>query len=344
MIKKSKEESGYSLLEIILAIAMLSGLTLMIARFSVQSMQIRDMISHKSYVMDLQHYIHNNFSCEKTFENIDCVLKPNKKIETYRFDGEILTESFGTDFLKKKNPNSLEKFLVNAECNGNHINFYYTDQLVAEKHLFNELPIVCAKKTSCKAGVHTLSFENFSDGDFIPNNAFENEFGITLTPSAPLKVAKNGTLESVSGGQHAYECGVCGSKASGKRYNGVRNDSDHQVGRFFITDDSKDTSFTLRIDYTNPVTEASGIILDLDPDESWTVKAYSGDDEVYSEVYSGSGKYDGAPMLWKVENDPIVEFDRIELIGQDGNGGPGNFGLAFDNFSPSKICEEFHLP
>ena len=357
MDKKNKQ-AGYSLIGVMVSIGLLSGLVLIGAKMSKQVRTLKNPIKRASYINDLKHYVSSAFSCEETLKNVDCSAGSEEEpipIPTYRESGELLTTIEGTNFYEEKNDDGKYSFVVKADCYDRFLNFHYTtDEALVDKeymHLFDDIPVICGGGP-CVEGVDTLSFEGFEHNDPIDNNQFKDDFGITFATTAPMKIAQNGTKKSIEGGDHAYECGECGSKESGKRYNGGRKDSEHEVGNFFVTDDSKDTEFTLTVDYEKSASEASGIILDLDKGETWIVQAFDEDGkEIYSRTYEGDGKYDGAPLFWKVDQEPPfwtggtdAKFDTIVLTGKDDVGGTGNFGLAFDNFSPSKICDEFHLP
>lgn len=342
--KKTNQE-GYTFAGVLISIGAASGLALIAAQLVTQSRKIVNPIKNTSYIMDLKHYINNNFNCEKTMEIISC---DGKKVQTYRKNGEMLTDPVGTDFYRNQEENGKYEFLVNASCNDGQFDFFYTyktpdNELEDERHLFDSIPIVCEfgepSQGPCEEGVDVVTFEDYANGDPVPNDAFQADYGITLNPVRPLVIAKNGSISPVDEKDKAFLCNNCPGKDVP---NGVGDDSQHEIGKYFLTDEGKGgTDFELEVNYDTPVTGASGSLLDLDGKEEWIVKAYSGTDLVYNKTFKGKKGDDSTPTVWKVENDPPVEFDRLVLVGKDGG---KQFGLAFDNFSPSSVCDTFSLP
>jgi hypothetical protein len=116
-----------------------------------------------------------------------------------------------------------------------------------------------------------------------------------------------------------------------------RNDTQDQVGQYFLTDDGVHDSNEcgLRITYTVPVRRAYGELLDVDNNELWSVKAL----DAYGAVIAQDtiSKYDqgggnGGAVPWQFDLDQDIH--QIELIPW-GTGSSYRFGLAFDNFRPS---------
>lgn len=118
---------------------------------------------------------------------------------------------------------------------------------------------------------------------------------------------------------------------------------EENVGQFFLTDDGEfnngGLAYALRVNYLEdfpPVYRAYGELLDLDDEEWWILRALRSDGSVIQEqrydVFSdGAGNGQAAPWYFDLA-EPIRAIEFIPH--QDDN---DNFGLAFDNFSPSSI-------
>ena len=116
------------------------------------------------------------------------------------------------------------------------------------------------------------------------------------------------------------------------------------IGQFFLTDDGQlGISADLVVTYTNPVKAASGVIIDIDLGEEWQIIAgdINGLEIDRIALSSGSpGTGDGIATIWSFEH----QYADIYLLRFTGyRPDAQNFGLAFDNFSPSSpavpICE-----
>ncbi|MFK7888474.1 MAG: thrombospondin type 3 repeat-containing protein [Gammaproteobacteria bacterium] len=108
------------------------------------------------------------------------------------------------------------------------------------------------------------------------------------------------------------------------------------AGQFFLTDDGivGAPPSTLIIDYLAPVAAASGIILDIDGTEEWTIEALDGDGNVLTTVVlEPNNNLDGSATLWTFDEGlPVIAQITIAYSGTQ-----TIVGLAFDNFSPSSI-------
>lgn len=108
------------------------------------------------------------------------------------------------------------------------------------------------------------------------------------------------------------------------------------TGQFFLTDDGivGAPPSMLIIDYLTPVAAASGVILDIDGTEEWTIEALDGDGNVLTTVVLGpNNNLDGSAALWTFdEGMPIIEQITMQYSGIQ-----TIVGLAFDNFSPSSL-------
>ncbi len=130
------------------------------------------------------------------------------------------------------------------------------------------------------------------------------------------------------------------------------------LGCQFVTDDGKRTSqanTVLVIEYLQPVTGASGLILDIDGDEVWNVEAYDGNTVVDQESFCGPTATitNCTQTMSATSADPVAkgsrdmdhigkfelsasQFSRIE-ISYRGGGVPG---IGFDNFNANTAYEE----
>jgi hypothetical protein len=108
------------------------------------------------------------------------------------------------------------------------------------------------------------------------------------------------------------------------------------VGQFFLTDDGivAGPPSPLLIDYLTPVAAASGVILDIDGTEEWTIEALDGGGTVLATVVlAPNNGLDGSATLWTFdEAEPVIEQIRMSYSGIQ-----TIVGLAFDNFSPSAL-------
>lgn len=345
IIQRNANEAGFSLVSLMVTVGLAGGVAVLGSNMAKQAKQLSNPIKKAADVSDLKHLVYENFDCDKTLAKVTC---NNSKIDTFQANGSRLTSSVGTDFYRNKAKNNEYEFIVSASCDSkNDFNFFYTlkTPFMEEKnpqHLFDEIPIACGFVPTagpCQQGVDVITFEEFANGEGISGNAFEAQYGVRISTNRPLEIAKNGSRSNVDKGDKAFMCNNC---PGGDTPNGVGDETRTEIGKNFLTDVGKGgTDMTMTVNYTNPVTAASGTILDLDGKEKWIVRAYSGNTLVYSKTYQGQRNQDHIPTVWKVENDPPVEFDRLELRGTD-NG--KQFGLAFDNFSPSSVCDPFSLP
>lgn len=122
---------------------------------------------------------------------------------------------------------------------------------------------------------------------------------------------------------------------------------DQHVGQFFLTDDtSLGLSTDLIVDYSTAVSAASGVLLDIDRNEIWTITAFDSqgaqvDQQVIQDGDIGTG--DGLATTWSFNHGSTTDiaqlvFSGFRPIGQN------RFGLAFDNFSPSEAVSEVPIP
>ncbi|WP_293083310.1 PEP-CTERM sorting domain-containing protein [Okeania sp. SIO3B5] len=186
--------------------------------------------------------------------------------------------------------------------------------------------------TSQSAQAATLGFEsipNWYEGMPI-HNQFLNDYGMTF---------------SLIGGGFPVLAEVGGPKKTGfTTNNGTRKDRPISAanGNFFITDDDggKERPKSLFIEYAQPVSIASGEILDIDQrnrnsrTEEWTVKAFDISNNLLDwEVFTSGPRYnntgDGVATPWLFENlSADISSVLLEFTGTKNN----NIGVGFDNF------------
>ena len=113
------------------------------------------------------------------------------------------------------------------------------------------------------------------------------------------------------------------------------------VGNFFLTDDgllSGLTSPALIVSYSTPTSAASGVILDIDFDESFVIQARDGLGNILQSIniVSGDpGTGDGIATFWSFERS-LADIASIRFAGT--RTAAGVFGLGFDNFSARSVA------
>ncbi len=169
-----------------------------------------------------------------------------------------------------------------------------------------------------------IDFETFPDGT-IPSdgqtisNQYEAAFGITFS----LEDGTSPVIANVGSPLTAFQ-GFGGHDTPRPDIN---------AGQTFLTDDGNlgPAPPPLVIDYSTPVRQASGIIIDIDFAEEWTVEAYDAKDVLINSIVLGAiGNGTGSPWVFDLAK-PTIQRIRIRYTGGGGN----SIGLAFDNFSPA---------
>ena len=112
-------------------------------------------------------------------------------------------------------------------------------------------------------------------------------------------------------------------------------DQDEDIGSFFLTDDGQVTAgdaSPLIVNFSIPVDSASGVVLDIDFTETFTITAYDDAGQVLEESVINAGDEgtgDGIATPWSFRR-PLADVASVRFAGtRDG----GRFGLAFDNFA-----------
>lgn len=117
------------------------------------------------------------------------------------------------------------------------------------------------------------------------------------------------------------------------------------IGQFFLTDDGtlNASSSNLVILYDPPTAAASGVILDIDSSETFTIEARNAADAVLQAITieaGDPGTGDGMAARWSFGR---TEADIVSLrfVGERP---VGNFGLGFDNFNARSPAQFVYLP
>lgn len=127
-------------------------------------------------------------------------------------------------------------------------------------------------------------------------------------------------------------------------FEGVGENKDDQpaanqhVGNFFLTDDSTlgvGSWDAFIIDYREPVSAASAVLLDIDALEEWVIEAHNESGEVIDSIILRSGDEntgDGIASPWSFSMEsPVIQSIQIRYTGENRS----TVGFALDNFSPS---------
>lgn len=105
------------------------------------------------------------------------------------------------------------------------------------------------------------------------------------------------------------------------------------VGDFFVTLSGTPSS-ALVIDYDHPTSAAAGLLLDVDADETWVVRAYSDDGAtlVAETVVTGGtpGTGDQTATPWAITR-PTADIVQLRIVQTGGN---AHAGAALDRFFP----------
>ena len=138
MIHTGGKQAGHSLIGVLVSIAVLGGFSLIIAKKVKQIEQISRPIAYSAKIMDMQHYIHENFDCEQTITNASCS-DIATFVTTFDKKGRALTDAGSTEFGDTP---------LKASCVNNTYNFVYESLNGDWKSLFDDIPIVCPLPSS----------------------------------------------------------------------------------------------------------------------------------------------------------------------------------------------------
>jgi hypothetical protein len=117
------------------------------------------------------------------------------------------------------------------------------------------------------------------------------------------------------------------------------------IGQYFLTDDGSlnTSSSNLIIRYDPPTAAASGIILDIDSSEVFTIEARGASDAVLQTITveaGDPGTGDGRATRWSFSR-MDTDIASLRFVGERP---VGNFGLGFDNFSARTPATFLYLP
>ena len=220
--------------------------------------------------------------------------------------------------------------------------------------------IICTMfLNAINSNAQTIDFETLPSGASTTDNMlidaqYEAEYGVRFSLVDRVTGAPAGFPRIAKVGSPLTAFVSCGGDDT--------PDSGLGVGDSFLTDDGAlGVTSNLRVDYISPVSQASGVILDVDTRssdpgalevwkvkalnssgvriESITIQAFKGPDEPGCEGYNGPGDGSARGFSFSRANADIaaVEFEYI------GTAKGGSVGLAFDNFSPATAVEELQV-
>ena len=208
----------------------------------------------------------------------------------------------------------------------NFINFIFYNCLIIS------ITILTTSVSFAHSG--TIDFEMIPGSQSVDKMEISDQFEKSHGVSFKLSNDKYPKLAQKGGTATAFY-GPSGGVADSGPDSPAKN---QQVGNFFLTDDEKlGASGNLIIMYSNPVSSASGVLIDIDHTEKWEIVAYddTGNEIQKLQISDSSSEYstgDGIATIWSF-NRNISDIHSIEFIGSRTES--GDFGLAFDNFSPS---------
>lgn len=119
------------------------------------------------------------------------------------------------------------------------------------------------------------------------------------------------------------------------------------IGSFFLTDDGVLSGLDaepLIVSYSPPTAAASGVILDIDFDETFTIDARDANDNTLETITITAGDPntgDGIATRWVLYR-ASEDIYSIKFEGQRADA--GSFGLGFDNFSARSATFFIYLP
>lgn len=173
----------------------------------------------------------------------------------------------------------------------------------------------------------TITFESVpgaapADG-LVISNQFVSSHGVSFR-------FENGSFPRLA------EVGSPMTAFSGEQYGDDAVAGGQQVGQFFLTDDGVVGAPPppMIVTYATPVAAASGVLLDIDWDEQWTITAHDGTSNEIGRVTlfdgdPGTGNGIVSPWVFDLAETNIY-FIRFSVTDVS-----GSTGLAFDNFSPA---------
>jgi hypothetical protein len=204
------------------------------------------------------------------------------------------------------------KRFVFSVCLLLHITIISTDQLLAQS------------TDSCNCA--TITFETIPGDSVYEGLEINSQYSDSLGMTFMLEDSTFPHIADVGGAKTAFE----------SKYGDDTPAPDQNIGSFFLTDDGKTSGLSsspLLIQFSIPVDSASGVMLDIDASESFTVQARGDTGQILSEytIKAGDpGTGDGLATPWSVKRDS-ADIYSIRLEGKRTQA--GFFGLGFDNFT-----------
>jgi len=188
-----------------------------------------------------------------------------------------------------------------------------------EEELFDEEQPECA----------TVTFEFVPGGDIVEGLAINSQFEELLNITFELENGNDPVIAETGAPSTAFEPNDNPESGQG-------------VGSFFLTDDgliTEDAS-PLIVTFSVPVDSASGLVLDIDGGETFTIQAFDVADNLLEESVitdgdPGTGSRQATPW-WFSREAPDVASIRFSGVRPS-----GIFGLGFDNFT---TCAPARLP
>lgn len=115
------------------------------------------------------------------------------------------------------------------------------------------------------------------------------------------------------------------------------------IGNYFLTDNGTLSGLfspALIVQYATPTAAASGVLLDIDFGETWTIQAKDSNNNVIETISITAGDPstgDGLATPWSFDH-ALADISLIRFEGTRTQSGA--FGLGFDNFSPTSPIPE----
>jgi hypothetical protein len=185
------------------------------------------------------------------------------------------------------------------------------------------VPMLCLFPASALA--QTIDFETLANGQ-APSD------GLTIDN----QYASLGVTFSLGNGSSPVLAKVGSPRTAFEGYNLLDDQPapGSNTGEWFLTDDGviSGPPSPLKIQYATDVQSASGVLLDIDGQEQWTVQAFdaSGVQVGSDQVLGPNNSLEGSATTWSFQfGAPVI---RLIILSYSGNQSSG-VGLAFDNFS-----------
>jgi len=195
-----------------------------------------------------------------------------------------------------------------------------------------------------------LAFSSAPMAQTVEQNVTFEEVG-GFTPSVDLEITDQfadttGMSFGLLGGGAPVLADVGGSREAFASVFGVDSVSG-DVGQFFLTDTGSlgPCCPNLTVTFNDPVAAVSGVILDVDAGETWSILALDGEGNLLFDTTFSAGDPntgDGSVTPWSLGDASNNGTNAIESVRLSGSGGlPGFFGFGWDNFTSTTLDEIF---